>query len=303
MLPVITITELCRAGDEAESHVEGKMARRSSVEVDSVEAFEEIMRTGEPLLVDYYADWCGPCRALAPNVERVALAQAGRMRVLKVNIDALPELAERAGVREIPVLHLHRDRRKLAVLTGFRTAEALTGELSRYGLISDRPVGVEPEAESAVSQGPSWAARILGRLRGNGREEAGASSPPAALASFRFLESDDELAAVIQSSSHRPAAIFLHDPWCPISARAFREMEKLGGEIPAIDVSRQRQLSSEVERRTGVRHKSPQVIVLREGVAVWHASHGRVTAAAVRSALVNLDPGALAVRQHPEHLR
>ena len=302
MLPVITITELWRAGDEDESQVEGKVARKSSVEVDSVEAFEEIMRTGEPLLVDYYADWCGPCRALAPNVERVALAQAGRMRVVKVNIDALPELAERAKVREIPALHFHRDHRKVAVLTGFRTAEALTGELSRYGLISDRPVDFEPEAESAVSQRPSWAARILGRLRGTGQEETNASKPPALLARFRFLESDDEFSAVIHSSSHRPAAIFLHDPWCPISARAFRQMEQLGGEIPTVDVSRQRRLSSEVERRTGVRHESPQVIVFRNGIAVWNASHGRVTAGAVRAALANHDPGASTGRQQPEHL-
>lgn len=303
VLPVIAITDPGRAGGEDESQMEGNMTRKSSIEVESVAAFEEVMQSPEPLLVDYYADRCGPCRALAPNIERVALAQAGRLRVVKVNVDALPELAERARVREIPALHFHRDHRRVAVLTGFRTAEALTAELSRYGLIPDSPVHFESAAESPVSRGQSWAARLFGRLTGSSQGEANAPSAPADLASFRFLESDDELAAIIRSSSHRPTTIFLHDPWCPISARAFGEMEKLGGEVPSVDVSRQRRLSSEIERRTGIRHESPQIIVLRDAVAVWDASHGRVTAGAVRAALGNLDAGPSIGQQHPDHLR
>ena len=105
-------------------------------EVNSVEEFQEVIRTGGSVLVDYYADWCGPCRALAPNLERIASANAGALRVVKVNIDATPELAERAKVREIPALHFYRDGHKVGVLTGFRTDAALTKELTRYGLIA-----------------------------------------------------------------------------------------------------------------------------------------------------------------------
>jgi len=261
------------------------MKKNIVVEVDSIEGFQEIIRAHEQVLVDYYADWCGPCKALAPNLERVATANAGRLRVLKVNIDAVPELAERARVREVPALHFYRAGRKVAVLSGFRTAEALTGELTRYGLISERPAAPKDPArldESAAVPAKSWLARLLRKSSGS----AGAEGEPSERASsFRFLESETELAAVIDSSFHTTVALFLHDPWCPISARAFRQMEQLGSELPTIDVSRQRLLSAEVERRTGVRHQSPQVVVLRDAIATWDASHGGVTAAKVRAAL------------------
>ncbi len=261
------------------------MKKSTAVEVDSIEGFEEIIKAHEAVLVDYYADWCGPCKALAPNVDRVAAANAGQLRVLKVNIDAVPELAQSACVREVPALHFYRDGRKVAVLSGFRTAEALTGELTRYGLISETATTPEEPArkdESGAVPAKSWLARFLRKSAGSQQAEDAA---PARVSPFRFLESEAELATVIDSSFHANAAIFLHDPWCPISARAFRQMEHLGSELPTIDVSRQRRLSKEVERRTGVRHQSPQVIVLRDAIATWDASHGGVTAANVRVAL------------------
>jgi bacillithiol system protein YtxJ len=99
---------------------------------------------------------------------------------------------------------------------------------------------------------------------------------------------------MIDSSFRGTTPIFLHDPWCPLSARAFRQMERLGSELPTLDVAKHRLLSKEIERRTGVRHESPQVIVLRDAVAVWDASHGKVTAEAVRQALSG------PMRSHPE---
>ncbi len=261
------------------------MKKGTVVEVDSIDGFQEIIRAHEPVLVDYYADWCAPCKALAPNIERVAAANAGRLRVLKVNIDAVPELAQRARVREVPALHFYCDGRKVAALSGFRTAEALTGELTRYGLISETSATPEEPAredESGAVPAKSWLARFVRKFAGS---QAAEGEPSERASSFRFLESEEELAAVIDSSFHTNVAIFLHDPWCPISARAFRQMEQLGRELPTIDVSRQRLVSAEVERRTGVRHQSPQVIVLRDAIATWDASHSGVTAAKVRAAL------------------
>lgn len=253
-------------------------------EVHSVEEFEQIIRTGESVLVDYYADWCGPCRALAPNVERVAAANAGKLRVIKVNIDELPELAERAKVREIPALHFYRDSQKVGVLTGFRTDVALTKELLRYRMIAAPGSDVRPREEAKGGTAKtSLAGRLFGLL-GRSRAAKGADAEGPAT-SFRFIQSEQELADVIDSSFRAATPIFLHDPWCPISARAYRQMERLGGSLPTVDVSRQRALSVEIERRTGVRHESPQVIVLRDAVAVWHASHGRITTDSVRAAI------------------
>jgi len=285
------------------------VAKRSVVEVDSVEEFRDIVSSGQPVMVDYFADWCGPCRALAPVVERIAAAQSGDLRVIKVNIDALPELAQRAKVREVPALHFYREGRKVAALNGFRTDEALVRELTRYGLIagsSDPTGGPEPERAAAAARptAASWARWLLARVRGespaDAQPEIGNAAAERGATSFRFIESEEELNEVIDGSRVRPTALFLHDPWCPISARAFRQMEQLGAEFPVIDVSRQRHLNAVVERRTGVRHQSPQVIVLRDAVATWEASHGRVSAAAVRAALGEPAPARPAERPGSE---
>ncbi len=82
-----------------------------------------------------------------------------------------------------------------------------------------------------------------------------------------------------------PTILFLHDPGCPISRAAYRQMARLGDEIPLIDVRRAHGLSRAVEERTSVRHESPQVIMLWQGRAVWSASHYAITTQAVTDAL------------------
>ena len=86
-------------------------------------------------------------------------------------------------------------------------------------------------------------------------------------------------------SMELPVVLFLHDPGCPISARAYRQMAPLGGTVPLIDVRSGRQLSQSIAARTGVRHESPQVLVLRQGQVRWSASHYGVTTQAVATAL------------------
>ena len=81
------------------------------------------------------------------------------------------------------------------------------------------------------------------------------------------------------------AVLFLHDEGCPTSHRAHGEMTRLGGEVALIDVRRQRHLTRAIAGLTGVRHESPQVIVLRDGRAAWAASHRAITAEAVARAV------------------
>lgn len=80
------------------------------------------------------------------------------------------------------------------------------------------------------------------------------------------------------------ALLFLHDPGCPISRVAYREMEQLGGDVPLVDVRFAQDVSRTIATRTGIRHESPQVIVLRDGAPVWSASHYGITTNDVRAA-------------------
>jgi thioredoxin 2 len=81
-----------------------------------------VARASVPVVVDYWAPWCGPCRMVAPELEKVAARQAGRALVVKVNTDELTEVAERFDIRSIPTLGVFAGGREVARTAGARPA-------------------------------------------------------------------------------------------------------------------------------------------------------------------------------------
>ena len=82
-----------------------------------------IQRSAEvPVVVDFWAPWCGPCRMVAPELARVASAHAGEYLIVKVNTDAIPELGERFGIRSIPTMAVFSGGREVGRTTGARPA-------------------------------------------------------------------------------------------------------------------------------------------------------------------------------------
>jgi thioredoxin 2 len=101
------------------------------IALDGASFAAHVERATLPVLADFWAPWCAPCRMLAPVLERAAAQRATQLRVAKVNTDEQPELAGRFGIRSIPTLILFRDGRELARRSGALDAASLSHWLDR----------------------------------------------------------------------------------------------------------------------------------------------------------------------------
>jgi len=93
------------------------------VEVSTAAEFNSLISSSAlPVVVDFWAPWCGPCRMVAPEIEKVAARSAGRMLVVKVNTDEVAGVGERLGIRSIPTMAVFRGGKEIARTAGARPA-------------------------------------------------------------------------------------------------------------------------------------------------------------------------------------
>ncbi|MEP6977055.1 MAG: thioredoxin [Thermoleophilia bacterium] len=97
---------------------------------------QEVLQSDKPVLVDFWAEWCGPCHAVSPVLDRIVEERNGELKLVKVNIDEEQELAMRFGVQSIPTMILFKDGQPAAATMGARPK----GDIERQlGLTAESP--------------------------------------------------------------------------------------------------------------------------------------------------------------------
>ncbi|MBI1744854.1 thioredoxin [Candidatus Acetothermia bacterium] len=103
------------------------MSKAIQIENNTFE--KEVLHSALPTLVDFYADWCGPCKAIAPVIDEIATELAGQLKVAKVNVDESEALSLQYGVQGIPTLILFQNGQEVQRITGFLPKTQLVRQL------------------------------------------------------------------------------------------------------------------------------------------------------------------------------
>jgi thioredoxin 1 len=108
-------------------------AMSGSIDTLTTATFDEIIGAAdEPVIVDFWAEWCGPCKMIAPILEEIAGEQAGKLRVAKLNVDENQDIARRFDVMSIPTLIVFKDGQPAKKIVGAKGKGALLEDLSEF---------------------------------------------------------------------------------------------------------------------------------------------------------------------------
>ena len=100
--------------------------------ITTMATFAELISNEKPVLIDFYADWCGPCKMMAPELEKLASMMNEEVKIVKVNVDKNQELAQHLGIRGVPTLMLYKKGELLWRESGMRNAVQLKSVIDKH---------------------------------------------------------------------------------------------------------------------------------------------------------------------------
>jgi thioredoxin 1 len=92
----------------------------------------DVLQSGKPVLVDYWAEWCGPCRQVGPVLEEIATEYGDKIDIVKVNVDKNPQVVQIYGIMNIPTLAVFKDGQVVKEIVGAKPKSALLAELEEF---------------------------------------------------------------------------------------------------------------------------------------------------------------------------
>lgn len=140
------------------------MAVQSIVELSDATFDQEVLKSEQPVLVDFWAAWCGPCKALAPTVDEVATQYAGKLKVGKMDVDRNQATPMRYGIRGIPALLVFKDGKVADQIVGYVPKETIERSLARVvdaepAVAKATPAVVEAPATPAIAAETKYVAK------------------------------------------------------------------------------------------------------------------------------------------------
>lgn len=125
------------------------MAVEGIFEVTDSSFDADVLKSSEPVLIDFWAAWCGPCRALAPVVDEIATRYRGKVKVGKMDVDRNNATPQRYGVRGIPTLLLFKDGQVKEQIVGYVPKETIEKALDKHlNVVEMRPSAQTPERQA-----------------------------------------------------------------------------------------------------------------------------------------------------------
>ena len=116
---------------------------------DTFEAL--VLNNDKPVVVDFWAAWCGPCKMVAPEMEKIAAKYEGVVDVVKVDVDANPRLSQAFGIMSIPTIAFFAPGKQPMGVVGFRPAEQLEAQFGLAGYVAPAAPAAEPSASSSTA--------------------------------------------------------------------------------------------------------------------------------------------------------